>query len=187
MWRSPRLPPVRVSGTDRYTAVLCNRVRPGLTRGLDVNRKAKVLQNRARRHSDDVSHHELLLGASRGLSAAGVEIGNPDPGFLAVGGLSPAPASGRPAGEHAADSHRRTEYPARIASSVDDTTPRSDCLSGCLLVHDVPDPVGLDVVPIVLYTEPGTTRYAYRSILVDRVYPVRVSVLVHWIFRVRYL
>lgn len=89
-------------------------VRPGLTftmGGLDVNHNAEVLHRASSTTTllDEATHPDHLFDRPiEGLYAAGVEIGNPDPGFFAAGGLSLALVSGRIAGKHAAE--RSKEY-----------------------------------------------------------------------------
>jgi len=88
-------------------------VRSGLTftiGGLDVNHNAEVLHRASSTTTlvDSVSHHEHhFYEPIKGLYAAGVEIGNPDPGFFAAGGLSLALVSGRIAGKHAAERSKK--------------------------------------------------------------------------------
>jgi succinate dehydrogenase/fumarate reductase flavoprotein subunit len=88
-------------------------VRPGLTftmGGLDVNHNAEVLSRSSSTTTliDEAAHPDHhFYKPIKGLYATGVEIGNPNPGYYAAGGLSLALASGRIAGKHAADRARK--------------------------------------------------------------------------------
>lgn len=87
-------------------------VRPGLSftmGGLDVNANAEVLCRSASTTTmaDQAANpEEHFYKPIKGLYAAGVDIGNPNPGYYAAGGLSRALVSGRVAGKHAAERSR---------------------------------------------------------------------------------
>ncbi|MFC7157642.1 FAD-binding protein [Halomarina halobia] len=83
-------------------------VRPGLSftmGGLDINANAEVLcraTSTSRLLQKPDFDEDIFYQPIKGLYATGVDIGNPNRGYYAAGGLSMALASGRVAGKHAA-------------------------------------------------------------------------------------